>query len=409
VGAILGATFLLEFRTKKTMAYLKKRGKYYYAKWHTSKNGKKASVRKALGTRHKDVAQKMLKELTELELLGKIDPFASGFDPKEALKGDQPINNDSCATVQEALDKFYSAKQHLSPATLDAYKRALDHFVELNRLEKESPKSIRPHHFENIIFKRGITAATRHYYFRHFRSWWKFLKKKKVVEADIFDSLKEDLPRIRENTRPKMITEEELKTLFKTFDSELKRKKTLPEFDTNRVQHWFKPIVALYFYGGLRKHEAGYSTDLKYSGLKGENLIYEDRELTYIYLPPTKGRKERQIPIIKELRVQLEQYLKLRGKVKAKDFVFVYKGGTSDGFPVRGDRVYREFKRYAKVAGIPTTRSLHGMRHQAVTTWIEKGFHTAEASYMAGHSSQKVTEKYTHLTAKRLKEKMEKL
>ncbi len=243
------------------MAYLKKRGKYYYAKWHTSKNGKKASVRKALGTRHKDVAQKMLKELTELELLGKIDPFASGFDPKEALKGDQPINNDSCATVREALDKFYSAKQHLSPATLDAYKRALDHFVELNRLEKESPKSIRPHHFENIIFKRGITAATRHYYFRHFRSWWKFLKKK-------------------------------------------------------------------------------------------------------------------------------------------KDFVFVYKGGTSDGLPVRGDRVYREFKRYAKVAGIPTTRSLHGMRHQAVTTWIEKGFHTAEASYMAGHSSQKVTEKYTHLTAR---------
>jgi site-specific recombinase XerD len=49
------------------------------------------------------------------------------------------------------------------------------------------------------------------------------------------------------------------------------------------------------------------------------------------------------------------------------------------------------------------------MRHQAVTTWIEKGFHTAEASYMVGHSSQKVTEKYTHLTAKRLKEKMDHL
>jgi len=29
----------------------------------------------------------MLKELQELELLGKIDPFAPGFDPKEALKG----------------------------------------------------------------------------------------------------------------------------------------------------------------------------------------------------------------------------------------------------------------------------------------------------------------------------------
>lgn len=391
------------------MAFLTKRGKYYYVKWNTSQNGKIRAVRKALGTRHKDVAQKMVTELEKLESLGKIDPFSSGFNPKRALADDKPEDTVQCSTVSDALNLFYSAKQHLSPATVDAYKRALDHFVDLNGLEKASPKSIRPHHFENVIFKRGITAATRHYYFRHFRSWWKFLKKKNVVEANIFDSLKEDLPRIRENTRPKMISKEELELLFKNFDKELKRKKKLPEFEPEKVQHWFKPIVALYFYGGLRKHEAGYSPNLSYSGLKGENLIYEDGKLSYIYLPPTKGRKERQVPIIKELRVFIEQYLKIRGKVKPTDYVFIYQGGTSKNKPVRGDRVYREFKRYAKEAGIPTTRSLHGMRHQAITTWIEKGFHTAEASYMAGHSSQKVTEKYTHLTAKRLKEKMEKL
>ena len=54
--------------------------------------------------------------------------------------------------------------------------------VDFNGLEKASPKSIRSHHFENIIFKRGVSVATRHYYFRHFKAWWKFLKKKKVVE-----------------------------------------------------------------------------------------------------------------------------------------------------------------------------------------------------------------------------------
>jgi integrase len=391
------------------MAYLKKRGKYYYAKWHTSIDGKKSSVRKALGTRHKDVAQKMLKELQELELLGKVDPFAPGFDPKEALKGDQPIDKKYCATVRDALDMFYSAKQHLSPATVDAYKRALEHFIELNGLEKASPKSITIRHFENVIFKKGINAATRHYYFRHFRSWWKYLKKQNVVEAEYFDLLKEDLPRIRENTRPKMISEEELRILFRKFDAELDRKKTLPEFDPDRVQYWFKPIVALYFYGGLRKHEAAYDPELSYSGLKGENLVFVNGELSYISLPPTKGRKERQIPIIKELKTELIEYLKIRGKVSAEDYVFIYTGGSTNGKPVRGMRVYREFKRYCKEAGIPTSRTLHGMRHQAVTTWIEKGFHTAEASYMAGHSSQKVTEKYTHLTAKRLKEKMDQL
>lgn len=167
--------------------------------------------------------------------------------------------------------------------------------------------------------------------------------------------------------------------------------------------------MAVYFYAGLRKHEAAYDPGLPYSGLKGENLIYEKSELAYIYLPPTKGRKERQVPISKELGSYLEEYLKIRGEIGPEEYLFVYTGGHQKGKPVRGERAYKEFKRYLKEAGIPSKRTIHGMRHQAVTSWIEKGFHTAEAGYMAGHSSQRVTEKYTHLTAKRLKEKMDRM
>jgi integrase len=389
------------------MAFLTKRGKYYSINWRTSVDGKVKSTRKALGTRHKDVAEKMLKELEKLESLGRINPFANGFDPKKELQRNTQKETVLCNTVRESIELFYKSKGHLSPATIGAYQRALDHFVELNELSDVHPTNVLSYHFENVIFKKGITSATRHYYFRHFRSWWKFLLKKNIVEKDYFTMLKEDLPRIRENTRPKMISEEELGILYKKFDEELSRKKDLPEFDPNLVQHWFKPIVSLYFYGGLRKHEAAYDPELSYSGLKGENLIYENGELSYISLPPTKGRKERLIPIINELKKELDAYLKIRGKISPSDYVFIYTGGNTKGQPVRGMRVYREFKRYCKEAGIPTSRTLHGMRHQAVTTWIEKGFHTAEASYMAGHSSQKVTEKYTHLTVKLLKDKMD--
>ena len=374
------------------MAFLTKRGKYYSINWRTSVDGKVKSTRKALGTRHKDVAEKMLKELEKLESLGRINPFANGFDPKKELQRNTQKETVLCNTVGESIELFYKSKNHLSPATIGAYQRALDHFVELNELSDVHPTNVLSYHFENVIFKKGITSATRHYYFRHFRSWWKFLLKKNIVEKDYFTMLKEDLPRIRENTRPKMISEEELGILYKKFDEELSRKKDLPEFDPNLVQHWFKPIVSLYFYGGLRKHEAAYDPELSYSGLKGENLIYENGELSYISLPPTKGRKERLIPIINELKKELDAYLKIRGKISPSDYVFIYTGGNTKGQPVRGMRVYREFKRYCKEAG---------------TTWIEKGFHTAEASYMAGHSSQKVTEKYTHLTVKLLKDKMD--
>lgn len=181
-----------------------------------------------------------------------------------------------------------------------------------------------------------------------------------------------------------MITEAELQKLFEVFDRELERKKKLPEFDPSKVQHWFKPVIVVYFYGGLRKHEATYSPELVYSGLQGENLTYQDGTLAYIDLPATKGRSERRIPIIRSLRRYLNEYLAIRGPVGPKDYLFMYMGGKTKDQPVRGDRVYREFKRYAKVAGIPSMRSLHGMRHQAVTQWIDDGFHTAEASYMAG-------------------------
>ena len=318
------------------MAFLTKRGKYYSINWRTSVDGKVKSTRKALGTRHKDVAEKMLKELEKLESLGRINPFANGFDPKKELQRNTQKETVLCNTVGESIELFYKSKSHLSPATIGAYQRALDHFVELNELSDVHPTNVLNYHFENVIFKKGITSATRHYYFRHFRSWWKFLLKKNIVEKDYFPMLKEDLPRIRENTRPKMISEEELGILFKKFDEELARKKDLPEFEPNLVQHWFKPIVALYFYGGLRKHEAAYDPELSYSGLKGENLIYEDGELSYISLPPTKGRKERLIPIINELKKELDAYLKIRGKISPSDYVFIYTGGNTKGQPVRG-------------------------------------------------------------------------
>ncbi|MEX2438120.1 MAG: tyrosine-type recombinase/integrase [Candidatus Babeliales bacterium] len=391
------------------MAHLKKRGRYYSVRFYIPVNGNEKTITKSLGTRHKAVAQKMVRELEKLESLGSIDPEQPGFNPKRALKNHQKEEQVQCADVKEALNLFYEAKKHLAPASIAAYKRALDHFVTLNGIEDVDPKSIRMNHFEKVIFKRGINAATRHYYFRHFRTWWRFLKKRRIVDQNYFDRIREDLPKVRENTRPKMITEDELKRLFKVFDEELERKKTLPEFDDSKVQRWFKPVIAVYFYGGLRKHEATYSPEIAYSGIKGENLIYIDGKLSYIDLPSTKGRSERRIPIIQSLRRYLEEYLNARGPVGPDEYLFIYIGGKTKGKPVRGDRVYREFKRYAKLAKIPSTRNLHGMRHQAITQWIEDGFHTAEASYMAGHSSQKVTEKYTHLTAKHLKMKMDQL
>ena len=136
--------------------------------------------------------------------------------------------------------------------------------------------------------------------------------------------------------RPKMISEDELQQIFDAFDTEVERKKKLPEWKPHHGQRWFKPLMCCYFYGGLRKNEAGYDPDIAYSGLQGKNLYYDNGELAAIYLEATKGRNERLIPINETWRNYLLHYLKLRGNPTHDQHVFIYLGGSKKGWPVTG-------------------------------------------------------------------------
>lgn len=388
------------------MPHLKKRGRYWYVRYHFIEDGKDKTITKSLKTRYKERAQQMLRELKRREQLGEIDPKSETFNPADILKPEEDVE---LITVEKAVKEFLRSKSHLSPKTVEAYEWLLEHFMDFNAVRRFTPGELNKQHFENIIFKPDVSSSTRHNYFRHFRAWWNYLLDNEYVSKEFFDEIKTRLPKKKESTKQKMITPEELKSVFVTFGKELVRKTKLPDFDPKKVQYWFRPIICLYTFAGLRKHEAAYDSSLPYSGLKGENLIFKNGELSYIYLPPTKGRKEREIPLQPLLKKELQRYLKVRGEVKRKEYVFIYFGGRFKGRPVSGQTVYKEFKRYAHLAGVPPTRNLHGMRHRAVTSWIEDGFSTSEAAFLAGHSTQRVTEKYTHLTSRHLKKKMEEI
>lgn len=382
------------------MAFLIKRGKNYYVRYHWTENDKEKTITRTLGTKYKDLAKEMLERLDRLESEGKINPRSSNFKPLKILEQFEKENL-QCKTVQEAYKLFVKSKAQLSKKTIEAYEWPIEHFIDENGIKDHSPAAIHQYHFEHIIFKDGITSETRHYYFRHFRAWWNWLLEQGVVEDDFFDNIKKKLPKKKSSTKQKMITIEELDKIFRTFGKELHRKwKENNGFDKRKVQYWFRPIMCLYTFAGLRKNEAAYSSKLPYSGLKGKNLIYNDGELEYIYLPPGKGVTEKEIPLHPILKRELLRYLKIRGEVADDEYIFIYMGGRFKGRPVSGQVVYKEFKAYAKKAGVPTTRTIHGMRHRAVTSWIELGFSTADAQFLAGHSTQRVTEKYTHLTSK---------
>jgi integrase len=393
------------------MAYLKKVGKVYHIRWREYEDGKPVIRKKSLVTKYKDVAIKMLAELHRLRDLGEIDFSDPNFDPRLALvKDDQPKVKNKVLTCRQAVDAFYSYKMGIwSAQTKKTYMDVLEYWLRTEYLENKFIKSITVQQVRTAIFRPGIKATTMHHYYRHMRAMWTYFVKDGLVKRDLVTPLLKEIPKKRDNTRPKMLTQQEFDLIVETFDKELVRKQSTYSYDDSLVQNWFVPLIAVYFFAGLRRSEAAYDARMSYSGLKGRNLIYENEKLAYIALPPTKGRTERIVPISAKLSVHLETYLQYRGKVGPDEYVFVYAGGLYAGQPVRAKKVYELYKHYLKLAEIPSSRTLHGMRHAAVTTWIESGFNTAEAKIMAGHSSISVTEGYTHLTGRLLKEKMDRL
>jgi integrase len=392
------------------MAYLKKVRKIFYLRWRDYEDGKPVYRLKSLGTRYKDIAAKMLYELQRKHDLGEIDFNDTGFDPRIALMPDDQPKKITNLTCRQAVDAFYDEKRLIwTPQTKKTYMHVLEYWIASQWIATLPIKSIKEQHIRKAIFRPGIKATTMHHYYRHMRAFWSFLVSEDLVKNDIVTPLRKEIPKKRDNTRPKMLTQQEFDLIVESFDKELARKQSTYTYDDSLVQNWFIPLIAVYFYAGLRRSEAAYDARMSYSGLKGSNLIYEDDKLAYIALPPTKGRTERIVPISAKLSAHLENYLKSRGKVGPDEYVFVYSGGLYAGQPVRAKKVYELYKHYLKLAEIPSSRTLHGMRHAAVTTWIESGFNTAEAKIMAGHSSISVTEGYTHLTGRLLKEKMDRL
>ncbi|KPP95117.1 MAG: phage integrase [Bacteroidetes bacterium HLUCCA01] len=391
------------------MAHLKKINKVFYVRWIEYVDGKPMTKARSLGTRYKDIATKMLNELTRLHDMGEFEYNDPSLDIKSLLaKEDKPKSTVRVRTCREAVNAFYEYKSSLwTPQTMKTYKHVLEYWLNTGDVENKPVRSLQAAHIRPAIFRKGIKATTMHHYYRHMKSLWTYLLAMGIAKTDLVSPLKKQIPQKRDNTRPKMLTSEEFELLIETFEKDLERKQSTYSYDKSLVQNWFIPLISLYFFAGLRRSEVAYDGKISYSGLKAENLIYQNGTLKFIALPPTKGRTERIVPISPKLREYLEPYLKQRGTIYPGDYVFVYNGGQYKGEPVRAKKVYEVFNKYLKIAGIPSTRTLHGMRHSAVTSWIEQGFNTAEAQIMAGHSSITVTEGYTHLTAERLYQKMD--
>jgi site-specific recombinase XerD len=118
------------------------------------------------------------------------------------------------------------------------------------------------------------------------------------------------------------------------------------------------------------------------------NLKIEDidSKRMIIHIKNAKGRKDRIVPLSLTVLTLLREYFK---EYKPSDYLF--NGQNSSQYSIRScQQIYKKY--------IDENSSIHTLRHSSFTNLLESGTDLRIIQKIAGHSSSKTTEIYTHVS-----------
>jgi site-specific recombinase XerD len=136
-----------------------------------------------------------------------------------------------------------------------------------------------------------------------------------------------------------------------------------------------KTILTLTYSVGLRVSEI---INLKIEDIGSKRML--------IYIKNAKGRKDRIVPLSQTVLILLRQYYVL---YKPKEFLF--NGQNLIQYSIGScQKIYKKY--------IDINSSIHTLRHSSFTNLLESGTDLRIIQKIAGHSSTKTTEIYTHVS-----------
>ncbi|MCQ9385158.1 tyrosine-type recombinase/integrase [Brevibacterium moorei] len=144
----------------------------------------------------------------------------------------------------------------------------------------------------------------------------------------------------------------------------------------------YRRVVRALAYEGLRWGEARAT---KVSDIKGD-MLHITRSWTEGYdEKDVKQHQERWVPILGA--VELDLAMLAKGKAPG-DRLFT----SPRGRPINSRNLRRDVDWASKAGG----RTIHDLRHTAITEWIRHGLPPSTAKEWAGHESLKTTDRYVH-------------
>jgi site-specific recombinase XerD len=138
------------------------------------------------------------------------------------------------------------------------------------------------------------------------------------------------------------------------------------------------------------KHKAiltlTYSVGLRVSEIVNLKIEDIDSKRMLIHVKNAKGRKDRIVPLSPNVLNLLRDYFK---EYKPNEYLF--NGQFTNQYSIGScQKIYKKY--------IDNTSSIHTLRHSSFTNLLESGTDLRIIQKIAGHSSSKTTEIYTHVS-----------
>ncbi|HCM84281.1 MAG TPA: tyrosine recombinase [Alphaproteobacteria bacterium] len=279
------------------------------------------------------------------------------------------------------------AERGASVNTLDAYRRDLTAASEFVKSDLQQASSDDLSRYLSRLRRQKRAATTIARRLSALRQYYRFLMSEGLRESD--PTLHLERPQ-RAQRLPKTITEDEAERLLNVIGVERKNASGL------RLQL----LCELLYGAGLRASEV----------VTMPLVAYQKNQKSLVVRG--KGDKERLVPLTPPAMQAFADYLSVREEflagvpAKAKKYLFPSRG--ADGHYTR-QRLHQEIKALAISANIdPERLTPHVLRHAFATHMLEGGADLRSVQQLLGHADISTTQIYTHVTAKRLRETVEK-
>jgi integrase/recombinase XerC len=290
--------------------------------------------------------------------------------------------------LSETIDDFLvyqKSIRNLSDNTIESYKKNLiylnDYVAQKYSVQNDAVL------LENIslqdlrfcvgcLSKEKMSPATINQFIASVRTFFAYCKRYDYIKSN--PALELETVKLPKRI-PRYMTEEEVNSLCDT-----------PEEKKLLWQERDKALFEMFYSSGCRVSEIA---QLKFSDLS------KDYSSAIVL---GKGSKQRRVFFSKEAQTSFKEYLLSRKarfpNLQDEDFIFVNQKGTK--LSVRG--ITFIVSKYSSFEGTNKPVSPHAFRHTFATTMLSNGADIRVVQEMLGHSSISTTQRYTHITQKKL-------